>query len=161
MIHKSESGGVVISLKDKEDLKLAKDNNSFKSQDAMVLRLDGTDKFIVSRMYSGIELFFGIVNDPVFERVIVFGAGGIFTELFKDICFIDSEAGYKEIVNAITQTKISSLFTKGFRGRKYNINIIVDFIKKLQQLDVKEMDLNPVILNGDTSNGCGCTIVGK
>ncbi|MGH2566336.1 MAG: CoA-binding protein, partial [Ginsengibacter sp.] len=39
--------------------------------------------------------------------------------------------------------------TKGFRGKKYDLNIIVDFIKKLQRLDVQEMDLNPVILQGD------------
>ena len=146
--HKSEVGGVIINLKGREELKTAKD--------AILanLALNGIqpgekDKFLVSRMYSGIELFFGIVNDPVFEKVIVFGAGGIFTELFKDVCFIDSEANDEEINKAIDQTKISTLFTKGFRKKKYNKNVIVDFIKKLQQLDVKEMDLNPVILQED------------
>ena len=68
----------------------------------------------------------------------------------KDVCFIDSEADDQEILNAISQTKISTLFTKGFRGKKYNIDIIVDFIKKLQQLDVKEMDINPVIFGEDS-----------
>ena len=148
VIHKSEFGGVAINLNNEKELQMAKE--SILSNLRMHgIEPDEKDKFLVSRMYSGIELFFGIVNDPVFERVIVFGAGGIFTELFKDICFIDSEAGDEEIINAITQTKISTLFTKGFRGKRYNINIIVDFIKKLQQLDVKEMDLNPVILHGD------------
>ena len=148
VIHKSEFGGVAINLNNEKELQMAKE--SILSNLRMHgIEPDEKDKFLVSRMYSGIELFFGIVNDPVFERVIVFGAGGIFTELFKDICFIDSEAGDEEIINAITQTKISTLFTKGFRGKKYNIDIIVDFIKKLQQLDVKEMDLNPVILHGD------------
>jgi len=149
VIHKSEFGGVAINLNGKEDLQVAKET-ILSNLRMNGIELDEKDKFLVSRMYSGIELFFGIVNDPVFERVIVFGAGGIFTELFKDVCFIDSEADDREIMNAIAQTKISSLFTKGFRGKKYNIDVIVDFIKKLQQLDVTEMDLNPVILHGDT-----------
>jgi len=149
VIHKSEFGGVAINLNGKEDLQVAKET-ILSNLRMNGIELDEKDKFLVSRMYSGIELFFGIVNDPVFERVIVFGAGGIFTELFKDVCFIDSEADDREITNAIAQTKISSLFTEGFRGKKYNIDVIVDFIKKLQQLDVTEMDLNPVILHGDT-----------
>jgi acetate---CoA ligase (ADP-forming) len=149
VIHKSEVGGVALNLKNKEELKKAKETILSN------LRRNGIepgeqDKFLVSRMYSGIELFFGIVNDPVFEKVIVFGTGGIFAELYKDICFIDSEAGDEEIMNAIAQTKISILFRKGFRGKKYDIKIIVDFVKKLQQLDANELDLNPVILNDDT-----------
>jgi len=148
VIHKSEVGGVATNLNNEEDLKIAK--VSILSNLRMNgIQPDEKDKFIVSRMYSGIELFFGIVNDPVFERVIVFGTGGIFTELFQDVCFIDSEADEDEIINAIAQTKISALFIKGFRGKKYNINIILDFIKKLQKLDVKELDLNPVILQED------------
>ncbi len=149
VIHKSEVGGVAINLNNKEELKRARDTilSNLKRHG---IEPDDEDKFLVSRMYSGIELFFGVVNDPVFEKVIVFGTGGIFTELYKDICFIDSEADQTEIIKAITQTKIATLFTKGFRGKKYDIRLIVDFIKKLQQLDVKELDLNPVIVQDDT-----------
>jgi acyl-CoA synthetase (NDP forming) len=149
IIHKSEFGGVVININDQIELRKAK-QTILTNLRQHGIQPDEKDKFIVTRMYSGIELFFGIVNDPVFEKVIVFGAGGIFTELFKDICFIDSEADDEEIKNAIFQTRIATLFTKGFRGKKYNIHIIIDFIKKLQQVDVQEMDLNPVILSENT-----------
>jgi acyl-CoA synthetase (NDP forming) len=90
------------------------------------------------------------VNDPVFEKVIIFGAGGIFAELFEDICFIDSEASDNEILNAIKQTKIGALFTRGFRGKQYDPQLIVDFVKKLQQIDAEEMDLNPVLLSDNS-----------
>lgn len=148
VVHKTEAGGVVINIHNETELKKAKREmlcNLCKQN----IHVDENDKLLVTKIYTGIELFFGIVNDAVFKKVIVFGAGGIFTELFKDVCFIDSEAGDEEIKNAIAQTKISALFTKGFRGKKYNIQLIIDFIKKLQQIDVQEMDLNPVILSED------------
>ncbi len=148
VVHKTDAGAVIINIENKEALSKAKhliEGNLTQKN----IHLDRQDKFIVSKMYAGIELFFGIINDAVFGKVIVFGAGGIFTEIFRDICFIDSEAGDDEIKNAIAQTKISILFTKGFRGKKYDIQLVVVLVKKLQQLDVQEMDLNPVMLTED------------
>ena len=149
VVHKTDVGAVVINIPDEPTLKRAK-REMLCHLCEQNIHVDEEDKLIVTSMHAGIELFFGIVNDACFGKVIVFGSGGIFTELFKDVCFIDSEAGDEEIKKAITQTKISRLFTKGFRGKKYNIELVVDMIKKLQQLDVEEMDLNPVILSGNT-----------
>src|SRR5665213_1431051 len=149
VIHKSDVGGVVTNLQNSDQLNKTK-GIILASLLQHGIQADENDRFLVSRMYTGIELFFGILNDPVFEKVIVFGTGGTFTELFKDVCFIDSEAGEMEIKNAIAQTKIGTIFTKGFRGEKYDVTIIIDFIKKLQQLDVQELDLNPVMLSKNT-----------
>lgn len=148
VVHKSDAGAVIINIENKEALSKAKRIIEFNLSQKNI-PLDGQDKFLVSKMHAGIELFFGIVNDEAFGKVIVFGAGGIFTEMFRDICFIDSEAGDAEIIKAITQTRISTLFIKGFRGKIYNIQLVVDLVKKLQQFDVQEMDLNPVMLTED------------
>lgn len=148
VVHKSDVGGVAINLDNINDLKNAR-LQILANLARNGIYADGGDTFIVTRMQKGIELFFGVINDPVFDKVIVFGAGGIYAELFKDICFIDTEADDDEIARAIQQTKISIIFTKGFRGKKYNIQLVVDLIKKLQQLDVQELDLNPVILQED------------
>lgn len=148
VVHKTDAGAVVINIENREALRKAKRCIECNLQQHNI-HIDEDDKFLASKMQPGIELFFGIVNDACFGKVIVFGAGGIFTELFKDICFIDSEADEDEIKNAIAQTKISTLFTKGFRGKKYNIQLIVDLVKKLQQIDVQEMDINPVMLAED------------
>lgn len=145
VIHKSDVGGVIIDLQNVNDLIEAR-RQIISNLNQHNICIDRGDKFIVSHMCKGVELFFGIINDPVFERVIVFGAGGVYTELFKDVCFIDSEAAEEEIVRCILQTKISRIFTEGFRGFKYDIQPVINFIQKLQQLDVQEMDLNPVIL---------------
>jgi len=148
VVHKTDAGAVIINIENREALRKAKHTIECNLTQKNI-HIDEQDKFIVSKMYAGIELFFGIVNDAVFGKVIVFGAGGIFTEIFRDVCFIDSEAGDDEIKNAIVQTKISTLFTKGFRGKKYDIQLVVSLVKKLQQLDVQEMDLNPVMLTED------------
>ena len=145
VVHKSDVGGVVIDIKNLDELKAAKQTilSNIKTHG---ITLDDNDRLIATQMCKGIELFFGVVTDPVFEKVIVFGTGGIFVELFKDVCFIDSEADEEEIKRAILQTKISALFTTGFRGTKYDIAPIISLIKKLQKIEASELDFNPVIL---------------
>jgi len=145
VVHKSDVGGVVIDIKNREELAEAQ-KTILANIKAHGIVLDESDKLIATQMCKGIELFFGVVTDSVFEKVIVFGTGGIFVELFKDVCFIDSEAGEEEIKRAILQTKISTLFTTGFRGTKYDLNPVIGLIKKLQKIEASELDFNPVIL---------------
>lgn len=149
VVHKSDAGAVIVDVNSHEELIAAKATilANLKTHN---ISLDSGDKLIATEMCKGIELFFGVVTDPVFEKVIVFGTGGIFVELFKDVCFIDSEADEEEIKNAILQTKISALFTTGFRGKKYDLSLVIDLVKKLQRMEVSELDFNPVILT-DTS----------
>ena len=148
VVHKSDVGAVIINIENEEALNKAKCIIQYNLSQKDIC-LDERDKFLVSKMQPGVELFFGIINDAVFGKVIVFGAGGIFTEMFRDVCFIDSEAGDDEIIKAIAQTKISAFFTKGFRGKMYDMQLVLDLVKKLQQLDAQEMDLNPVMLTED------------
>jgi acetate---CoA ligase (ADP-forming) len=145
VVHKTEVGAVLLNLKNRDELIRAKQTILHNLERHGIVP-DETDGWIVTRMYTGVELFFGVIQDPVFEKVIVFGAGGIGVELFRDICYIDSEAGEEEIKRAILQTRIGQIFSKGFRGIKYDIHPVVDFVLKLQRLEVRELDCNPVIL---------------
>ena len=149
VVHKSDVGGVVVDIKNVEELKTAR-NTIVSNIKQHGIALDSSDHLIATQMCKGIELFFGVVTDPVFEKVVVFGTGGIYVELLKDICFIDSEADEEEIKRAILQTKISALFTTGFRGKKYDIAPVIDLIKKLQRIEASELDFNPVILTTDS-----------
>ena len=145
VVHKSDVGGVIVDIKNHDELLAAKET-ILSNIKAHGITLDNSDRLIATEMCKGIELFFGVVTDPVFEKVVVFGTGGIFVELFKDVCFIDSEADEEEIKRAILQTKISALFTTGFRGIKYDLAPVIDLIKKLQKIEASELDFNPVIL---------------
>jgi acyl-CoA synthetase (NDP forming) len=145
VVHKSDVGGVMLHLNNRDELRRAK--QTIIANLAMNgIQPDDKDGWIVTRMYTGIELFFGVIQDAVFGKVIVFGAGGVWVELFKDVCYIDSEAGEQEIERAIRQTRISRIFTEGFRGKKYDVAPVIALIRQLQQLEVKELDFNPVML---------------
>src|SRR5579863_2455532 len=148
IVHKTEVGGVVLHINIHEELEEARKSILDRLHSHGFVP-DSQDEWIVTRQYSGIELFFGVVDDPVFEKVILFGSGGTAVELFRDICYIDSEAKDQEIRNAIGQTRVGQIFATGFRGKKYDPAPIVDLIRKLQRLDVKELDCNPVILTDE------------
>ena len=153
VIHKSEVGAVKTGIANCAQYK--------KGHDAILssLRKYGIeidfkeDRLLASNMIKGEEFFVGVVNDDIFGTVIVFGKGGIFLELYKDICYIDIHAKKDEIKRAINLTQISKLF-HGFRNSELRIDTAVKFIQKVQKFiienkDIKEMDLNPVILNSD------------
>ena len=157
IVHKSDFGAVKINISNKKELIKAK-QKIIKSITKKGIKLDDNDSFIVTQMVDGFELFVGVVDDLIFGKVILFGKGGVFLEMYKDVCYIDLYADDKEIKKAIKSTKVSKLFS-GFRGVKFDIEKLIDFIKKVQQFiiknpTIKELDFNPVMLNSD-----GLTIV--
>lgn len=152
VVHKSDFGAVKLNINSYDELEKAK-----KAIIANVLAegivLDMDDCFIVTQMLSGIELYVGMIDDPVFGKTIVFGKGGIELELYKDVCYIDIYAEDEEIIRAINLTTISKIF-HGFRGFEYSIDMAVDLIHCIQKLahdnpEMIELDINPLILTQD------------
>ena len=157
IVHKSEYGAVKTAIIDEAGYQKAHDEilQNIKNHG---VNLDSNDRLIATSMIIGEELFCGVINDLVFGSSIVFGKGGVFLELYRDVCYIDIFADEDEIERAIKLTKISKIFY-GFRNFKYNIKIIIQFIKQVQELiksnpHIKELDMNPLILNDS-----GLTIV--
>ena len=105
------------------------------------------DGLIVQKQVSGVEIIAGIKNDPVFGKVVMLGVGGIFAELYKDVSFRVCPIDENDAEDMINETKVKELLS--FRGMKINKANLKNFLVKLSKLDVKEMDLNPVILNND------------
>jgi acyl-CoA synthetase (NDP forming) len=147
--HKSDVGGVEIGIPNNRSLNAAK-KRILKNLKKNGITLDETDEFIVEEEIKGEEFFIGGIYDAIFEEVLLFGKGGTLIEIEKDITYIDTEADKKEIISAIKETKISKLFPE-FRGKKYDINLIVNEIKKFQKLfnkeNISEFDINPLIYN--------------
>ena len=149
VVHKSDFGAVRLSLINDQQLDTAR-AEIIKNVTARGVELDDSDQMIATEMIKGEELYFGMVNDPVFGKTILFGKGGVLLELYKDVCFIDVDAGEAEIARALSLTKISKLFNN-FRGFGFEIDTAVSFVQKLQAFikanpTVSEMDLNPVML---------------
>lgn len=113
--HKSEIGGVIVGVQDEAGLRAAfRTLIQRAGQNAPQARLDGV---IVARMAgNGVETILGMVRDPVFGPVVMFGLGGIFVEAFKDVAFRVAPFGVEEARAMIEDVKGRILLT-GLRGQ--------------------------------------------
>lgn len=159
--HKTEADAVRLDLKDDSELARAYDeviNNLVrynpKAEIAGVL--------VQEMVKSGTEVIIGVSRDPSFGPVLLFGLGGIFVELLKDVSLRlppITRQDAEEMVREIKSYKILD----GFRGKpKADVEAIVDILLKVSRLSVDlkdsiaEMDLNPVIVQ---SEGNGAKVV--
>lgn len=155
IIHKSEAGGVVIGIKDKEQLAQAYDNmvNTAKERFPKAV-IEGV--IVQKMMDKGVETIIGGFKDPQFGPVIMFGMGGIYVEVFKDTAFRLAPIDKEEAKRQIEQTKIYKVL-KGVRGQKpCDIESLSETVVNVANLlssnkEIKEIDLNPVICY---PNGC-------
>ena len=152
--HKSDVGGVVLDLQCKEDVKktfkeMVKRAKE-KAPDAKILGVT-IQKMIKTRGY---ELIMGSKKDPVFGSAILFGLGGIYTELFKDRAIGFPPLNQTLAQRIIEKTKAYELL-KGFRGLPpVNMTKVEETLVNFSQLiidhpEIKEMDINPLIASGD------------
>ena len=140
--HKSEKLGVITDIKNNKELQNAKKE---------ILKHNPKTDLIIQEEIKGIEFYIGGVFDEIFEEVILFGLGGTFLELNKDITYIDIKAKKSEIIKALKKLKSYKLF-EGFRNYKVDINKTITLIKNFQKLlkeDISEIDINPIIWNGE------------
>ncbi len=149
IIHKIDVGGVKINLKDENDLKKAfneiVESIKNKKSDAKI------QGFLIQKYFTakGIEIIVGANLIQGFGSLIMFGLGGTFVELFKDVAFRLAPLTKQDALNMIMETKGYQIL-KGYRGQSsYNIEGIVDYLLRLSQLvtdfpEIKEIDMNPV-----------------
>ncbi len=140
ILHKSDVGGVILNIKNKEELK----------EKVKILMEKFSSPVLVEEMLSGgLEVIVGVTKDPTFGHAIMFGLGGIFTEVFKDVTFrvipisrLDAEL----MLNEIKGRKI----LEGYRGVKVSKEAIIELLLKVSKFveenaDIEGMDLNPVL----------------
>jgi acyl-CoA synthetase (NDP forming) len=98
----------------------------------------------------GTEVIVGAKRDPQFGPTVLFGLGGIFVEVFKDVAIRVAPVDKRMAVAMIEETKGYAIL-KGFRGKKgVDLDAIADIIVKTSLLmmeneDVLELDINPVM----------------
>ncbi len=112
------------------------------------LHLEG----IMAQEYTqGEKLIIGIKKDPVFGHMILFGLGGIFTEVLDDIAVRKCPINMHDAQDMIDELRASKIF-KGFRGIELNVELLKQVLVKTSQIPLKhknitELDINPFILN--------------
>lgn len=140
LLHKTEEKAVITDLYSKESLISAYDHllSILKKH-----KLEG--KIILQKQVKGLELIVGINKDEQFGKIILFGQGGIYTEVLDDTAIRILPIGKKEIEEMIFSTRISKLFFA--RGVIYDTKKVIDLIENISRISskVQELDLNPVI----------------
>ncbi len=159
IIHKSDAGGVKLSLKTIEEVKEAFkkiiSNAKKYNPDAVV------DGVLVQKMATaGREVILGMNRYPVFGPLIMFGMGGIFVEIFKDVVFRIAPVGRNNAIRMIRSIKSYPILS-GFRGKKKSdIETLQKLIISLSDLvldnpEIQELDINPLLIHEE---GKGATV---
>lgn len=153
IVHKFDVGGVILDIKSKTEAELSYNkiiqNVNINKPDALIKGV-----FVRQMIPPGEEVILGMKKDPTFGAVVMFGLGGIFVEIYKDVSFRVAPLDKKAVDKLITETKASAILS-GARGRTpRDINSIKECIIRLSQLavdcpQIKELDINPLIVLED------------
>ncbi len=143
IVHKTEVGGVAVDLKDKKELL-----SSFKKMARKFARYKPS--YILQRyMAEGQEVIMGAKANEGLHPTIMFGLGGVFVEVLKDVQFRLAPLSQEDALEMIQSIKGFPIL-QGVRGEKaVDVDKLVEILVRLSQLasdfpEVNEMDLNPV-----------------
>ncbi len=152
IIHKSDVGGVKLNIKNYEKaVEAYKDLQKIGGAD-----FQGVMVYPMLKQ-DGIEVILGLKRDPAFGPVVLFGLGGIYSEIFKDIALKIAPINETEAIEMIKSITAYPLLA-GTRGSKpKNIRALAKTMTEFSKLpylypDIVEVDLNPVMVyeNGVT-----------
>lgn len=145
--HKSDVGGVELNIA-AIDAKATYDKIISRIKKAVPdARIEG---ILVQQMAPpGHEVIVGLKKDAQFGHALMFGLGGIFVEVYKDVSFRVAPIGIKEALNMISEIKGYPIL-KGIRGRKpADIDAIARVLVSVSEMAEKEkiieLDINPLI----------------
>ncbi len=150
IIHKSDVGGVIIGLKTAADVEKAYtqilENVKKHSPKAEIVGV------LVQEMApTSTEVIVGAIKDPQFGPALMFGLGGIFVEVLKDVTFRVAPVTEDEAREMITEVRAYPLL-KGYRNLPpADTETIIKIIQNTSKLvmehqEIKELDLNPIMV---------------
>jgi len=150
--HKTDVGGIELNLLTEGSVKKAfkEIKKRVKEKTGFSIKGVSIQKMVKS---TGPELIIGSSTDPIFGPVVLFGAGGIAVELYKDKAISLPPLNQILAKRLIEETKVSKMLT-GFRGKKSNIEELQRILVHFSQLlvdypEIKEIDINPLIPSGN------------
>lgn len=145
VVHKSDAGGVRLNLQSADEVRKAYRGmmDTFKYQ-----HIEG---ITIQRMAApGIEAIIGVTRDPSFGPLIMFGLGGVFVEVLRDVSFRILPITEKDAAEMIEEIRGSDIL-KGYRGRPVDLKSLQQLLLKISRLidenpEIHELDLNPLFL---------------
>jgi acetyltransferase len=148
ILHKSDMGGVAVDLQNGDAVRAA--------VESMQQRFSGDDLsfFIQQYLPGGLELIMGAKAEEDLGHALMFGLGGIFVEILKDVVFNLTPVTSGESGQMLSAIKGAPML-ESVRGQAgVNQELVIEIIQRLSQLltdlpEIREMDLNPLMAFGD------------
>jgi len=144
-VHKSDVGGVVLNVSDEVQLR-----HEFER----MMKIEEATGVMIQPMLSGRELFIGAKYEPKFGHMVLCGLGGIFVEVLKDVASGLAPLSKAEALGMIRRLNGYKII-QGVRGQQgINEEKYADIIVRLSTMlrhavEIKEMDINPLLGEGD------------
>ena len=155
ILHKTEYGAVVVDLRTAKEVKQAF-NNLKKKITSMSKKRKRFSVMVQEMVSGGIETVMGMTTDPHFGPLIMFGLGGIYVEILKDVAFRINPLKENNVNEMISSLKSYPLLT-GFRGSEpADLPTLKESLLRLSQLitdfdQFSEIDINPFITHSAKS----------
>lgn len=136
-LHKTELKGVVVNV-EKDQVK-----EVYKQLSKQ------TKRVLIQEQLSGLETFVGGLKDPVFGHVVLVGSGGIYVDVLKNVSYALSPVYEDEAQELLQESKIHDMLHARKRGYDEGslIRTIITVSRMIVDLDIKEMDINPLFVN--------------
>ncbi len=153
ILHKSEAKGVFLNVKGKDEIREAYkhilQNAKSYNHDARILGV-----MVVPMLESGVEVILGAYRDESFGPVVMFGLGGVFVEVFEDVAFRSVPVSPIEAKAMINQIHASALLHGARNTKPIDEDALTELIFSISAImqtypEIKEIDLNPVIVRDD------------
>ncbi len=142
-VHKSDVGGVVLNVKNFDQVAVEFDR---------MIHIQDTTAILIQPMLSGHSVYIGAKQEPKFGHMILCGLGGIYIEVLKDVQSSLAPVSLSEATDMITRLK-SYKIIQGVRGQEgLNEELFADVITRVSALclaapEIAEMDINPLMGN--------------
>jgi acyl-CoA synthetase (NDP forming) len=144
--HKSDLGLVKVGLTSAKEVRDA----YAEIVERAGARADGV--LVCEMVGDGVETVVGVSHDELFGPTIMFGLGGVFVEVLRDVTFRVPPFAKAEARRMVEEVRAFPLL-RGARGRPpADVNALVDVIMKVQRLavdlasDITELDINPLVV---------------
>ncbi|WP_301109315.1 acetate--CoA ligase family protein [Sporosarcina sp.] len=149
--HKTEVNGIRLNVQNAQQVTLAFDEIS-KNATTHCPTADIHGVSVQEMLAEGVEVIIGVTNDETFGPVIMFGLGGVFVEVFKDVSFRVAPITRQDAIDKMESLAGYQLL-QGVRNKKpVDQEAIIDVLLKVSELiqdysdAIKEIDINPLIV---------------
>jgi succinyl-CoA synthetase beta subunit len=146
ILHKTEQGGVLLDVAE----------NTLPAAVAALQQRFPSAGILVEEMvpYRGGEIIIGALHDPTFGPAVMVGAGGILTELYKDVAFRLAPCTAEEAHLMLEELTIYPTL-RGYRGLSGDADSLADIVSKVAELALElireecQLDINPIVWSRD------------